>query len=468
MNSYKFVFTVIFSLGWFFSSCAQQRNWTPEFEKLMSEAVEKDLFSGNVLVVQDGKILYQKAVGKADFEKNEATTADTRYEIASLTKLLTKITVLQLVEQKKIALNDPLNKYLDGFSAKGDKITVQHLLDHQAGFGQYYEVEGFEAESNSIKTIADFLPFIRREKLKFEVGTGSEYSNSGYVLLAAIVEKATGKKFDTVLKSQIFDPLSMSTAAFSVTKGKATNLATGYLTRELGDKKPNAERRFPSGGDGGAIMTASDFFKLDQSIFSDNKLLSDASKRMLFRQPNGKTDTWQPDKLQFAIGGGAPGISTVYGKLGDKKLSFIIFSNYDEGSADALLNGFLDIVRGKTPSIKAPLSQFLYQTAKNKGAAYFTENIAADLEKNGYELDDDMMLLFAGQALMKEKRTDEAIALYQFYTKKFPNIIVAWNELGEAYLLKNQKAEAKQCFEKVLEMRPQNPRAKKHLEALKN
>src|SRR5690606_8103237 len=119
-------------------------------------------------------------------------------------------------------------------------------------------------------------------------------------------------------------------------------------------------------------------------------------------------------------------------------------SNYDEPSAEMLFQRIGAILNGQPVEPLQPSpSKFIYNLLNEKGAAYFTANIEQALRENGYNLDDDMVLLFAGQAILAERKADEAIALYQFYTQKFPRIVVAWNDLGEAYLLKKDTENAK-------------------------
>ncbi len=108
-------------------------------------------------------------------------------------------------------------------------------------------------------------------------------------------------------------------------------------------------------------------------------------------------------------------------------------------------------------------AKFVYNLAKTKGAEYFDKNFETDFKKQGYTLDDDMIFINVGEALKEEKKIDESISVFKVGTKTWPNIIMLWNGLGEAYLLKENKAEAKKCFEKVLKLRPENPRAKEGL-----
>ncbi len=171
---------------------------------------------------------------------------------------------------------------------------------------------------------------------------------------------------------------------------------------------------------------------------------------------------------RFAIAGGAPGISAVYSRNFSQNRSVIVLSNFDEGSAEMLFQRIGAILNGQTAEPLQPsTSKFIYSLLKEKGAAYFTDNIERELNVHGHAIDDDMVLLFAGQAVLSEGKADEAIALYRFYTQKFPRIVVAWNDLGDAYLMKNDKENAKKCFQKALDLRPGNVRAKESLDKIK-
>ncbi len=95
-----------------------------------------------------------------------------------------------------------------------------------------------------------------------------------------------------------------------------------------------------------------------------------------------------------------------------------------------------------------------------------TKSLETELKKESLKIDDDMVLLNVGRVLLEEKKSDEALALYQYYTKSFPNIIVAWNDMGDVYQLQNNKEEAIKCYKQALKLKPENPRAKENLEKL--
>lgn len=441
-------------------------------DTLLKEAEAKDVFSGNVWIVKDGRTLFYKSTDMADRENALPNTKDTRFSIGSITKIFTRIIVLQLASEGKISLDDKLGKYLSGFRPEvADRVTIQQLLDHRSGLGQYYETPGFNPEETEIRSASDFLPWIRQEALAFEPGARAEYSNSGYVVLAAVAEKVEGKNYADVLKTRVLDKIGLAATGFSYRLKNIPGKAVGYLSNQPGPLQDNLGFQLPGGGDGGIYATAGDLLKLDASLANDNRLLSDADKLRLFNEPlfPRQYASWQEFRREgrYALAGGAPGISAVLGRNNEENCTVVVLSNYDEGSAEALFQRIGAILNNQPPRPLQPsASKFIYTLVTAKGPPYFTANITRELRENGYDLDDDMVLLYAGQALLGEKKADESIALYRFYTEQFPHIVVAWNDLGDAYLLKNDRGNAKKCFLKALELRPGNPRAKENLERL--
>lgn len=462
----------VFLFSFILSFAGAQGSVNARLDTLLDEAVAKDVFSGNVLIVQNGQVLFQKSVGMADYENARPNTADTKFSIGSITKIFTKIMVLQLAAEGKIGLDDKMGKYLSDFRAGlADHVTIQFLLDHQSGLGQYYDVPSYNPEETDIQSAADFLPWIRQEEPAFEPGARAEYSNSGYVVLAAIIEKVEGKNYAEVLKTRILDKIGMDATGFLYRMKNLPGKAVGYLSNIPGPIQDNLGFSLLGGGDGGIYSTADDLLKLDASLADDNRLLADPDKLRLFNDPlfSRQFTSWPEFRREgrYAVAGGAPGVSAVMGRSNEQNRTVIVLSNYDEGSAEALFQRIGAILNNqKNRPLQPSPSKFIYSILTTKGAAYFTDNISRELRENGYELNDDMVLLYAGEALLSEKKAEEAIALYRFYTAQFPRIVVAWNDLGDAYLLKNDRENAKKCFLKALELRPGNARAKENLEKL--
>ena len=125
------------------------------------------------------------------------------------------------------------------------------------------------------------------------------------------------------------------------------------------------------------------------------------------------------------------------------------------------------VINDRQPApFQLPPSKFIYTLLKEKGPQYFLANYKKELTDAHVSLEDDMNLLYAGEQLLQEKNADAAIALYTVYTTEFPNIIVAWNDMGDAYLMKGDKEQAKKCFTQALKLRPANERAKRALQNL--
>lgn len=161
-------------------------------------------FSGVVLIAQDNTILAEKTYGMADFERNVPNRTQTAFRIASLSKTFTAGAIAMLIERGKVGLNDPLQRYLPDFP-NGDKITVKNLLLHQSGVGQLTSPELLR----DCFSIAELVSRLAKVPPLFAPGTTSGYSNEGYLLLAAIVEKASGTSYKSFLSKNIFKPLGM-------------------------------------------------------------------------------------------------------------------------------------------------------------------------------------------------------------------------------------------------------------------
>ncbi len=447
-------------------------NYQAMFSKILKEAFEKNVFSGNVIVVKDGNIIFKESMGKADEANNIDNTSETKFQTGSITKTFTKVLIHQLAEENRIDMSDKLGKYLSGFSPEAaDNVTIQQLTDHTSGFGDFFAESLNPQMTMNVENISDVLPFIQKEKLQFTPGSKTQYSNSGYVILANLIERVEGKKFEEILKERIFDKLGMNSTGFKTVNIEIQGKAKGYLTNQLGPKKNNSQMNIIGAGAGGIYSTTDDMYKFAYSLSSDNILLSDEYKVKFFNSPlfPVQYSSWNEfkQKGRFAVAGGAPGISAVMGINMEKDYVIIVLSNYDEGTAEEVFKRLSAVLNDReiTP-FNPPHAKMIYNIIKEKGADNFIANYKTELSSAGIKLEDDMILLFAGQELLRENDADNAIALYTVYTNEFPNIVVAWNDMGDAYLLKGEKDKARKCYEQALKIRPANVRAKESIEKL--
>lgn len=241
------------------------------------ELAKKDQFSGTVLVARHGKILLQKAWGRANRETGTPATLDTRFRIGSMNKMFTSVAILQLVEAGKLSLDDPIGKYLTDYPNKdvATKVTVRHLLTHTGGTGDIFGPE-FQKNRLSLRTHSDYLKLYGSRALDGEPGKQFKYSNYGFVLLGALIEKITGMSYYDYVDARIFKPAGMTSTGSLTENEKVPNRSAGYMKRE-GHWVPNTDT-LPWRGTsaGGGYSTVGDLLRFAEALES-GKLISKAS-----------------------------------------------------------------------------------------------------------------------------------------------------------------------------------------------
>jgi CubicO group peptidase (beta-lactamase class C family) len=182
----------------------------------------------SVLVFKQDKIVFKKGYGIKQISTGEKITSTTNFRLASITKQFTAMAILQLAQQKKLSLEDPITKYFASFPDYGKKIKIKHLLTHTSGLQDYEDL--MPASQNIQLHDTNCLQFMYlTNRLYFPAGTQYRYSNTGYAILALLVEKLSGLDYATYLKENIFKPLGMkTTVAYEAGKSSITNRAFGH------------------------------------------------------------------------------------------------------------------------------------------------------------------------------------------------------------------------------------------------
>src|SRR5258705_688344 len=204
-------------------------------------------FSGVVLVADQGKSIYHKAFGFANVEAKQNVDTASIFELASVSKQFTVVLVAMLYEEGKLKYDDPVEKYLPGLPYKG--ITIRHLLNHTSGLPDYQKLMDEHWDKSKVATNEDILLYLKKlhPTSLFKPGEKYEYSNTGYVLLGSIVEKASKKDFVKYCRERIFDPLGMTSTNIRTKKEKdaIANFALGYIFVPEKNKYVRADS-FPS------------------------------------------------------------------------------------------------------------------------------------------------------------------------------------------------------------------------------
>lgn len=259
-----------------------------EVERQVAAAAARDAFSGVVLIASSDSVLYRRAFGQAEKAFDVPNRPDTRFHLASLSKLFTVIAVLQLVEDGRLQLSDPIATLLPGYPnlETAQQITVAHLLTHSAGLGNLFERPSFDAQRD-YERHADLLRTFAHEELAFAPGAQSSYSNEGFIVLGAIVEQLSGLTFAEYVEQRVFEPAGMIATGFYALDEVVPNRAVGYRLRG-DDPFGVAPRRafwFTGGGvrgnaAGGAYATADDLLRFVRAL-RGGALLSEASLDLL-------------------------------------------------------------------------------------------------------------------------------------------------------------------------------------------
>ena len=160
---------------------------------------------------KDDKPIFEKAYGLANKETNTPNKTDTKFNLGSINKIFTRIAIGQLVQQGKISFDDKLGKYLPDYPNKdaAEKVTIRHLVTMKSGIGDFFGDKFTAMPKDKLRKNSDFIPLFADKPLAFEPGTNEQYSNGGYILLGAIIEKVSGKSYYDYVRENIFKPAGM-------------------------------------------------------------------------------------------------------------------------------------------------------------------------------------------------------------------------------------------------------------------
>ncbi|HEY0457624.1 MAG TPA: serine hydrolase [Pyrinomonadaceae bacterium] len=266
---------------------------TTEFDKILSTEFKPEEPGGVVLIAQKGRIIYKKAFGLANIELNVPMKEEMVFNIASMTKQFTAVAILQLVEQGKLSLQDEITKYLPDYPVGIQKITVENLLTHTGGIpaSDPVAMTRLQGEKRLI-ALAEIIATFKSRPFDFAPGTKMIYSNNGYILLGAIIEKVSGMSYPEYLEKNLFKPAGMTETHFGDDYKITKNRAASYIYSRAESQFLNAanDKVETAYSAGGIQSTAGDFFKWQEALVS-YKLIKKESlvkAQTEYKLPNGK------------------------------------------------------------------------------------------------------------------------------------------------------------------------------------
>lgn len=311
-------------------------------------------FSGAVLVTRDGRTLYEGAHGFADRERGVPNTAQTQFRAGSMYKMVTAVATLQLVQAGTLRLDVPLGTYLPDYpnAQLASSVTPHHLLTHTGGTGDIFGPL-FNAHRLELRTTGDYLRLYGTRGLQFAPGTQHVYSNYGFILLGALIERLSGKSYGDHVAEHVLAPAGMTSTGTapedSLVPGRAVGYTRQLVPGSLVSNAPTLPYRGTSAG--GGYSTVGDFARFAVAV-RDRRLLDSAHTALLytgkvpvgtgFQYAYGFVDRVAGGRRWVGHGGGAAGMSGELVFEPNGGYVVVVLSNFDPPAATQVLNFILD------------------------------------------------------------------------------------------------------------------------------
>jgi CubicO group peptidase (beta-lactamase class C family) len=313
------------------SVAARAQDLLPKFEEYAQATVKAEHFSGAILVARDGKILLSKGYGMADVENDVPNTPETRFRLGSLTKQFTAASILLLQERGKLSVQDSVCKYVAPCPEAWQPVTIHHLLSHTAGVPNFTALPDYQKTMREPTTVESLVARFRSLPLDFKPGEDWKYSNSGYVLLGSVVEKVSGKSYESFLRENIFEPLKMTSTGYDHPNEILKRRARGYATGPDGLVNANyLDMSIPFAA-GGLYSTVGDLYLWDQALYGEKILKQSSLDAMFTAVRNNYGYGYGVNKLfnrrLNAHSGGIEGFSTTINRFPDDRVTVIVLSN---------------------------------------------------------------------------------------------------------------------------------------------
>ncbi|HYF31007.1 MAG TPA: serine hydrolase domain-containing protein [Chitinophagaceae bacterium] len=304
-----------------------------EIDRLLKALDKYRVFSGTILVVENDTVSFLKSYGKANYETGADNTIDTRFRIASLSKSFTDVAIEILEEEGLIKKSDYVSKFLRDFP-NGDSITIDNLMRHRSGIKDINSLPQYDSLSYKRYTPAQVYELIKELPLEFEPGTATKYSNSGFALLAYIIEVISGKSYESFLAEKVFKPSGMHSTFIDKSGFSCRNCAMGYLAEPNTGKLIRSINWDPSikVGSGCFTATALDVYRFFKAYYTGKLVKANYLPRNLA----------VPRYFQ----GNSPGFTSITKYFLDKNIYVVVLSNNQSRVAWTVCHKLADMITG--------------------------------------------------------------------------------------------------------------------------
>lgn len=450
------------------------------------------LFSGAVLVADQGKVIYQEAFGLANREWNIPNTTDTKFRLASVSKQFCSMLIMQLVQAGKVKLDDKITDHLSYYRKDtGDRITIHHLLAHQSGIRDF--TANFDYRGKISRLPSDKDAFIKdhcSSDLVHEPGTIYSYCNAGYCILGRIIEKVTRKTFERNVQERIFEPLGMEDSGYDRNRYVLAKRADGYTRGPFNYTHADYMDMDSSPGAAGSLYsTVEDMFRWDRALYTDQLL--DMKHRDLMFTPNrdvpevkaagGRKQSrygygWQIYTRTHPVtkrrtkvinhGGAIHGFRAMENRLVDDNAFVIVLCNQGDsfGSSEvwqSVVNLSVELIHVVTGQpfrmpgkARITQEQRMYEMVRNQGVEAAIEWFKAKGKKAAWGGANQAL----AQQLITDGRIDDGIRLLEFDAQQTPGKVWMLRKTAQTCLSNGRPEKALSWAKKGLALRPEDER----------
>jgi len=243
-----------------------------KIDSILSSKYESIAPGAVFMIVKDTNVIYKKAFGLANLELNTPVKSESIFEIGSMTKQFTAISILMLMEKGKLNLNDEITKFIPDYPTKGKTITIHHLLTHTSGIKSYTRMKALNDIATKDLTPIELIDFFKNESMDFNPGEKFRYNNSGYIILGHIIESISGQSYANFIEEHIFKKLGMTSSLFASHRKIIKNRAYGYQKKEDYINARHISFTLPYAA--GSLMSNVDDMLIWQTALNQDKLVS--------------------------------------------------------------------------------------------------------------------------------------------------------------------------------------------------
>ena len=320
-------------------------------DEVVQYNVSNKKFMGSVLVARGEEILLNKGYGSANLEWNIPNSPATKFRLGSVTKQFTAAAILLLEERGKLKTDDPVKKFMSDAPTAWEKITIYHLLTHTSGIPNFTSFPDYPSQKPFAATPEKLVARFRDKPLDFPPGEKWSYSNSGYILLGYVLEKASGESYEKFLQENIFGPLDMKDSGYDSNSAIILRRASGYGPGKDGPMNAEFIHMSIPFSAGALYSTTEDLLRWQRGLFG-GKLLSAASlakMTMPFKDDYacGVGVRTVNGRRVIDHGGGIEGFNTFLAYYPDDKLTVVALSNLNGGAPQQIVSQLAAIARGE-------------------------------------------------------------------------------------------------------------------------